>query len=55
MGLRCKDWGDLSKAKVLLIGHDPRLQKSDTIAEHCFLQIIILSKLVKNKIKENKD
>lgn len=36
MGLRCKDWGDLSKAKVLLIGHDPRLQESDTIAEYCF-------------------
>lgn len=29
-----KDWLDINKAKVLVIGHDPRLQKSDTIAEY---------------------
>ena len=28
--------GDKSKARVLVIGHDPRLQDSDTVAEYCF-------------------
>lgn len=36
-----KPYGNLDKAKVLVIGHDPRLIKSETIAEYCFLQIII--------------
>jgi hypothetical protein len=31
-----RDWGDLEKARVLVIGHDPRLQKSPTIADYCF-------------------
>ena len=31
-----KTFGDTSKARVLVIGHDPRLQQSDTIAEYCF-------------------
>jgi hypothetical protein len=31
-----KDWGNLQEAKVLVIGHDPRLQKSSTIADCCF-------------------
>lgn len=31
-----KPFGDLKTAKVLVIGHDPRLQKSNTIAEYCF-------------------
>lgn len=29
-------WGNLKTAKILAIGHDPRLQTSDTIAEYCF-------------------
>jgi hypothetical protein len=29
-----KDWGDIEKAQVLVIGHDPRLRNSDTIAEY---------------------
>lgn len=28
--------GDKSKARLLVIGHDPRLQDSGTIAEYCF-------------------
>lgn len=36
MAEQTKPWGDLSKAKILVIGHDPHLQNSDTIAEHCF-------------------
>ena len=32
----CKDYGNLKKAKVLVIGHDPRLQLSNEIAEYCF-------------------
>ena len=28
--------GDISKGRVLVIGHDPRLQRSGTIAEYCF-------------------
>ena len=31
-----KPWGDFSKAKILVIGHDPRLQNSESIAEYCF-------------------
>lgn len=31
-----KVFGDPTKAKILVIGHDPALQKSDTIAEFCF-------------------
>ena len=31
-----KPWGDLSRAKILVIGHDPRLQNYDTMAEYCF-------------------
>lgn len=32
----CKDYGNIKKAKVLVIGHDPRLKLSDDIAEYCF-------------------
>ena len=28
--------GDISRAKVLVIGHDPRLQKTDTQAGYAF-------------------
>jgi hypothetical protein len=31
-----KPFGDPKRAKVLVIGHDPRLQDINTIAEHCF-------------------
>lgn len=31
-----KPYGNLSKAKVLVIGHDPQLVNSATIAEYCF-------------------
>ena len=34
--METKDWKSTEIAKVLLIGHDPRLQKSDTIAEYAF-------------------
>lgn len=34
--MRTRDWGNLEKAKVLVIGHDPRLQKAQTIATYCF-------------------
>jgi len=29
-----KDWKAISEAKLLLIGHDPRFQESDTISEY---------------------
>lgn len=31
-----KPWGNPGKAKILVIGHDPRLQKTSTIADYCF-------------------
>jgi len=34
--LETKVWGDPIKAKVLVVGHDPRLQRSSTIADYCF-------------------
>lgn len=33
-GIATKPWGDPENAKVLVIGHDPRLQDSSTVAEH---------------------
>jgi hypothetical protein len=30
-----KDWKSEREAKILLIGHDPRLQESDSLAEYC--------------------
>ena len=32
--MRTVDWKSKEKAKALVIGHDPRLQKSDTIADY---------------------
>ncbi len=32
----CKPYGDVSKAKVLVIGHDPRLQRSEAQAQYAF-------------------
>lgn len=32
----CKSWGDLAKAKVLVIGHDPNLHSTERIPEFCF-------------------
>ena len=34
--LKTKPWGDPKTAKILVIGHDPGLQRSKTIAEYCF-------------------
>jgi len=34
--MRTKIWGNLEKAKILVIGHDPGLQRSPTIADYCF-------------------
>lgn len=34
--IKTKPWGNPAKAKILVIGHDPGLQKSSTIAEYCF-------------------
>lgn len=32
----CKPFGDIDKAKILVIGHDPRLQRSDAQASYSF-------------------
>ena len=32
--MKTKDWPSKGKAKLLLIGHDPRLRETDTIAEY---------------------
>lgn len=32
----CKLFGDVEKTKILVIGHDPRLQKSNTQAQYAF-------------------
>jgi len=34
--MKTKIWGNPEKAKILVIGHDPGLQKSQTIADYCF-------------------
>ena len=33
--METKIWGNPAKAKILVIGHDPGLQQSSTIAEYC--------------------
>lgn len=33
--MKTKTWGNPEKAKILVIGHDPRLQNSPTIAGYC--------------------
>ncbi len=34
--LIAKPWGSPDKSQVLVIGHDPRLQRAETIASYCF-------------------
>ena len=34
--METKPWGNPNNAKILVIGHDPGLQRSQTIAEYCF-------------------
>ena len=34
--MKTKIWGNTEKAKILVIGHDPGLQRSSTIADYCF-------------------
>lgn len=50
----CKDWGDLKKAKVLVIGHDPRLQHSDTIAEYCLFANYYFKQNIRNESEKRK-
>lgn len=44
-----KVFGDPRKAKVLVIGHDPRLRGPDTIAEYCFFADYFFRPIPKNK------
>jgi len=42
----CKDWDRFADiAKVLVIGHDPRLHNSPTIAEYCFFANYFFDKI----------
>jgi hypothetical protein len=34
--MEVKPWGDIRSAKIMIIGHDARLQTSDTLAEYAF-------------------
>ena len=34
--MKTKPWGDPETANILVIGHDPRLQETATIADYCF-------------------
>lgn len=34
--MKTKPWGNLTKVKILVIGHDPRLRQSDTVAGYSF-------------------
>ena len=54
------DWKSIEKAKALVIGHDPRLQKSDTIADYALFanyffenKPIIYSELQKFKLSKS--
>ncbi len=49
--MNVRDWGDIEKAKILVIGHDPRLRDSDTIAEYCFFA----NYYFKEKLTSNSD
>lgn len=49
-----KDWGDIENAKILVIGHDPRLQNSDTVAEYCLFANYYFKKLPTNAKEKSK-
>lgn len=49
-----KDWGNIEKAKILAIGHDPRLQTSDTIANYCFFADYYFKKVPKIRSEKRK-
>jgi len=42
-------WGDRNKAKVLVIGHDPRLQNTETQANYCFFADYFLKSIPGNR------
>jgi hypothetical protein len=49
-----KDWKSKLPAKVLIIGHDPRLQKSDTIAEYALFADYYFQGEPKSKSEKHK-
>lgn len=52
--METKDWKPKLSAKALVIGHDPRLQKSDCIAEYVFFADYYFKDEFKNKSEKRK-
>lgn len=51
---KTKDWHSILPAKILLIGHDPRLQKSDTLAEYALFANYFFQKIDKSPSDKSK-
>ncbi|MHA1231924.1 MAG: hypothetical protein ACTSPQ_14890 [Candidatus Helarchaeota archaeon] len=49
-----KDWQSLTNPKILLIGHDPRLQKSNTIADYALFANFYFDKINKSPQDKSK-
>lgn len=54
MNKESRDWGNLKTAKILVIGHDPRLKQSDTIAEYCFFADYYLKQNITGNVDRRK-
>ena len=52
--METKDWKSKEEAKLLLIGHDPRLQNSDTIADHALFADYFFRPVPNNKSEKRK-
>lgn len=49
-----RDWKSIKEVKILVIGHDPRLQKSDTIAEYVLFADYYFREIPKNNSEKRK-
>lgn len=52
--MKTNDWKSLDEARVLVIGHDPKLQNSDTTAEYSLFANYYFSPEPKNKAEKSK-
>jgi hypothetical protein len=51
----CKPFGNPQNSKIMVVGHDPRLRKSETEAEYCFfLEYLALNTVTSNADKQKK-
>lgn len=49
-----KDWGNIRKAKILVIGHEQGLKNSETITEYCFFADYYFKKILADSSEKKK-